>query len=69
VAVAGGTAGAALNNFNITYSISDVDVQVYQYTLGDSQKAKLNSNMKKGISLGFMTYSLERVNLPTIATG
>ena len=69
VADAGGTAGAALDNFNITYSISDVDVQVYQYTLGDSQKAKLNSNMKKGISLGFMTYSLERVNLPTITKG
>lgn len=61
--------GTALDNFKITYSISDVDVQVYQYTLGDSQKAKLNSNMKKGISLGFMTYSLERINLPTISTG
>lgn len=61
--------GTALDNFKITYSISDVDVQVYQYTLGDSQKAKLNSNMKKGISLGFMTYSLERINLPTITTG
>lgn len=69
LAAAGGAAGTALDNFKITYSISDVDVQVYQYTLGDSQKAKLNSNMKKGISLGFMTYSLERINLPTITTG
>lgn len=61
--------GTVLDNFNITYSISDVDVEVYQYTLGDNQRSKLNSNMKKGISLGFMTYSLERVNLPTISKG
>lgn len=53
-------------NTQITYEIIDVDVEVYQYQLNDGQKSKLSSNMKKGLNLGFMTWSLERVNMPDV---
>lgn len=60
---------AALKNTDITYEIMDVEMEVYQYQLNDGQKSKLNSNMKKGLNLGFMTWSLERVNMPSVVTG
>ena len=31
-----------------------------------AQQSKLNANMRKGLSLGFNTFSLERVNMPTV---
>lgn len=62
-------ATAALKNTAITYEIMDVDMEIYQYQLNDGQKSKLNSNMKKGLNLGFMTWSLERVNMPAVAAG
>jgi len=60
---------AALKNTAITYEIMNVDMEIYQYQLNDGQKSKLNSNMKKGLNLGFMTWSLERVNMPAVAAG
>lgn len=52
---------------NLTYEIRDVEVEVYQYNLLPAQQSKLNATMKKGLSLGFNTFSLERVNMPTVA--
>lgn len=64
-----GAGATALKNTDITYEIMDVEMGVYQYQLNDGQKSKLNSNMKKGLNLGFMTWSLERVNMPDVAKG
>ncbi|MDF1853377.1 MAG: hypothetical protein P1U85_21245 [Verrucomicrobiales bacterium] len=54
---------SAITNANLTYEIQDVKLKVYQYLLSSKQQESLNSKMKKGINLGFSTYSLERVNL------
>lgn len=64
-----GAGATALKNTDITYEIMDVEMEVYQYQLNDGQKSKLNSNMKKGLNLGFMTWSLERVNMPDVVKG
>ena len=58
---------SATNNKDLVYSIQDVELEVYQYNLGPEQQRKLNANMKRGLNVGFTTFSLERVNMPDVA--
>jgi hypothetical protein len=58
--------GSGVGDKDLTYQIRDVEIEVYQYNLMPAQQSKLNANMRKGLSLGFNTWSLERVNMPTV---
>ena len=51
----------------LTYEINDVDIIAYQYLLGDSQINSLESKMKRGLNMEFLTYDLERINMPEVA--
>lgn len=57
---------SAISNADLTYQINDVEVEVYQYSLGPNQSNKVKSNMRRGLEMGFTTYALERINLPNI---
>eukprot|EP00729_Bicosta_minor_P005951 gene5951-18216_t len=73
VTFAGGVANkisakaSAVENTDLTYQINDVEVEVYQYSLGPNQSNKVKSNMRRGLEMGFTTYALERINLPNIS--
>lgn len=54
-------------NSDIKYQIDDVQLKLYQYTVGAKQVQSMNSRLKNGLTMEYMTYSLERVNLPTIS--
>ena len=58
--------GSGVGDKDLTYQIRDVEIEVYQYNLAPAQQSKLNANMRKGLSLGFNTWSLERVNMPAV---
>lgn len=60
---------SGVNDVDLTYSIQDVELEVYQWILSPKQQASLNSRMKRGVNMDFTTYSLERINMPSIATG
>ena len=51
----------------VTYEISDVQLKLYQYNLGAKQVQSMNSKLKNGLTMEYLTYSLERVNLPTVS--
>jgi len=55
------------DNNAIKYQINDVQLKLYQYNVGPSQVQSMNSRLKNGLTMEYMTYSLERVNLPTIS--
>ena len=50
----------------LQYSVSEIDCVVYQWILSPKQQQSLNSKMRKGINLQFMTWKAERVNVPSI---
>ena len=50
----------------LQYSVSEIDCVVYQWILSPKQQQSLNSKMRKGINLQFMTWKAERVNMPNI---
>jgi hypothetical protein len=51
----------------IKYQINDVQLKLYQYNVGPSQVQSMNPRLKNGLTMEYMTYALERVNLPDIS--
>lgn len=54
-------------NTDLTYEVMDVELEVYQYQLNSNQQGNLSNKVRKGINMNFITYGLERVNMPTVA--
>lgn len=57
---------SGVGDTDLTYEINDVDLIAYQYLLSDSQISSLESKMKRGLNMEFLSYDLERVNMPAV---
>ena len=57
---------SAVANANLTYEIEDVHIIVPQYLLSPAQVNSMESKMKRGVNMQFLTYEVERINMPAI---
>ena len=55
-----------VSDHELQYSVSEIDCVVYQWILSPKQQQSLNSKMRKGINLQYLTWKAERVNIPSI---
>jgi len=51
---------------DLTYEIEDVHIIVPQYLLSPAQVNSMESKMKRGVNMNFLTYEVERINMPSI---
>ena len=57
---------SAKSDHILEYSVSEIDCVVYQWILSPKQQQSLNSKMKRGVNLQYLTWKAERVNIPSI---
>ena len=57
----------SVGNADLTYEIEDVHIIVPQYLLSPAQVNSMESKMKRGVNMNFLTYEVERINMPVIA--
>ena len=59
-------AESTVEDSNLTYEVMDMDIITQQYLLSDAQVNSLESKMKRGLNMEFLSWDLERVNMPAV---
>ncbi len=52
---------------NLSYEVRDVHIIVPQYLLTPGQVNSMESKMKRGVNMNFLTYQVERINMSDVA--
>ena len=52
---------------DLTYEIDDVHLIVPQYLLTPAQVNAMESKVKRGVNMNFLTYEVERINMPAVS--